>query len=105
MNTCMGMIVSVNKMQCSGKVGGGVGWGEVMGVRITMGRGAKAVSNLLMEAVAGRNMSMTTDRLMPGNANHRATVQNRGRDKGRSGRTSSMEYLEITSKKKKGKSK
>lgn len=30
-----------------------------MGGRITMGRGAKGVSNLLMEAVAGRNMSMT----------------------------------------------
>lgn len=72
----MGMIVSVNKMQCSGEVG----WGD--GVRITTGRGAKAVSNLLMEAVAGRNMSMTTDRLMPGNANHRATVRDRGRDKG-----------------------
>lgn len=43
------------------------------GVRITMGQGAKAVSNLLMEAVAGRNMSMT-NRLMLGNANHRATV-------------------------------
>lgn len=72
-----------------------------MGVRITTGRGAKAVSNLLMEAVAGRNMSMTTDRLMPGNANHRATVRNRGRDKGRSGRASQMEYLVITSRKKK----
>lgn len=26
--------------------------------RVTMGRGAKGVSNLLIEAVAGRNMSM-----------------------------------------------
>lgn len=40
-----------------------------MGERITMGQGAKGVSNLLMEAVAGRNMSMT-NRLMLGNANH-----------------------------------
>lgn len=30
-----------------------------MGGRITMGQDAKGVSNLLMEAVAGRNMSMT----------------------------------------------
>lgn len=29
------------------------------GAGITMGHGAKAVSNVLMEAVAGRNMSMT----------------------------------------------
>lgn len=34
-----------------------------------MGRGAKGVSNHLMEAVAGRNMSMTNS-LLPGNANH-----------------------------------
>lgn len=37
-----------------------------------MGQGAKSVSNLLMEVVAGKNRSMT-DTLMLGNANHCTT--------------------------------
>lgn len=66
-NTCTDMIVSVNKMQCFDKVCVCGGGGD--GRRITMGQDAKAVSNHLMEVMAGRNKSMTNS-LLPGNANH-----------------------------------
>lgn len=69
-----------------------------------MGQGAKAVSNLLMEAVAGRNMSMT-NRLMLGNANHRATVctvkTKEETKRGQPGHRLERNVSEITQKKKK----
>lgn len=88
MNTCTDMIVSVNKMQCFDKVRGGDGR------RITTGQDAKAVSNHLMEVMAGRNKSMTNS-LLPGNANHTLShsvySEDWGRDKERSQRASFCE--------------
>lgn len=60
--TCTDMIVSDNEMRCFG-----LRWDD--GRRNIMGLGAKGVSNHLMEAVAGMNMSMTNS-LLSGNVNH-----------------------------------
>lgn len=80
------MIVSDNKMQCWVK------WADVGGGEITTGKGAKGVSNLLMEAVAGRNTSMTNTHTHAGECkplSPNVYSSERGRDKERSGGASS----------------